>query len=655
MRYLKDLLGNLKVPLLKQVQHRVFLFLLICLIIPQTAKAGIYINNIPYDISITEGEPLDVPVFFGAENLTGKDIELYIWKENLDGSGKDYFSGSGWFPFSQLSQITPVLQFGPMFEYFYGYWRAYENTLGMKSFSLNICMDGEMDNRISQSPMCGKRNVIIKPPVNNCTGIYLSQSSISQTIDKGQSKSIDITVKDSCGNIIDFNATKNQSWLTLSQQKGLLRVTIQTSTLSAGTYTDTIRVTSGNETKNISVSLTVKNPTISFFPIGSSCTPSSINPWPVSITAATGETKTQTVEIKNNCGNPVSYTAQVISGSNWLSASTSGNGSMTVTVRTTGLSAGTYNGQIRITSGSLTGLLDVNLTVTGPCEPNSAVIDPLSISRSIQVGQGLGNITVSIKNNCGTALNYTVNSVNGYWITSPQAGQTGSGSLTLSFNTANLSAGSYSGSVTVTPEGYSAKTINISLSVSTTPPPSGNLTQLTTDNTRLRFSLEPGRYRYFYFYTASNNPNDLSKYQRPLTYRDYLEVRLEPYANYYTDGRDQQGDLLVRYAGPTCDGNLPSIDDLLAIKAMDWRMRQPSWDLNSKTWKPARYKEDLYYYMMWDAFEAPQIAGDPHYPLGCYYILVYNNDNPSPPYRPQTSDLYISFREYAAIYHGPGY
>jgi len=631
---------------LKKLRFNSILLLMLfisLLISPQLSRAAILINNIPADISVTEGQPLDIPLFIGAEELTGKDIELFIWKENLDGSGKAYFKDGNWINFSQPSDIRPLFQFGPMIEYFYAFWQAFDNTQGLKSFLINICIDGEIDSQLtSSSLMCGKRNIIINPPVNNCSGLYLSQSSITQTVEKGKSVTVDITIKDSCGNPIDFSATKTQAWLTLTNQKGLLRATIQTTNLLAGTYTDTIRVTSGGETKSITVTLTVKNTTITFpFPIGS-CTPTSINPYPISITAAAGEQKTQSVNITNNCGGSVTYTAQVISGSNWLSASSSGTGTMNVTVKTSGLSAGQYTGQVKITSGSLTGTLDVTLTVTGPCEPGSAVIDPISITRSIQVGQSLSPITVSVKDNCGNSLGYTVNSVtvnsvSGSWITAPTQGATGTGSLTLNFSTSNLQVGSYSGSINLTPNGYSPMTISISLTVSATPPPStgGNLTKLI-DNTRYRFKLGPRQYRLFYFNTASLDPTN--PYDPDLNDKSYLEVRLEGVYNIYPDGRYQRGDAIVKYMGQTCNDTPPSLDDLNRIK-------------NGESIPNIYHNLKTIDYL--NAFELIFITGSlinaPHYPLGCYYILVYNDDTT------QTSDLYIRFVEPNANSGNPPY
>ncbi|MEM7828615.1 MAG: hypothetical protein QW561_04670 [Candidatus Aenigmatarchaeota archaeon] len=709
---------------------------LMLLLIPGLSPAGIYINNIPEDIIITEGYPIDIPVFFVAEDLTGQAVDLYVWKVDLDGTNLQCLTDHGWIPITDISQRMPLIQgFSPMMEYLYIVWPAFESSTGMNSFKLYLCLTGKVND--SPKEICGQRIINILPPsqgishtvtavvsegngtitptsqtvshgsvaqvtatadpgyhvanitgcginysnssdsVNshtettapvtsdctvtatfkpnqssNCGGLSLSNTSYSETLRRGETKTIDIFVKDSCNNVINFVATTATPWLSLTKEMGILHVTLQTSSLAANnTYKGEINVNANGQSKAISISLTVTAPTIPL-PGGGGCTASSLNLWPVTITASAGETKTQSVSVTNNCGSPVSYTATVTKGNSWLSAPSSGSGTMVITINTTGLSAGTYSGQIKVTSGSLTGYIDVNLTVSGPCVASRAVIDPPSITKNILTGEQAGSVSVTVRDNCGKSLDYSVDGITYTtgsvgWITAPSQGYKGNGSLSISFSTTNLQAGNYEASIVLTPSGYSQTAIKITLNVSSSTPPPSNITRLT-DNTRVRIKLQSKQYAYFYFMTASLDPNDLNAYTHSLTKTDVLEVRLEPYANDYLGG-----DMLIRYAGQTCDGKLPTLDELIYTftNRGSW---QPIWQVykDPPYWYPARWRDDLYYYQNPSgAFETPQIGGYPHYPLGCWYILVYNDDR----YNQGMTDLYISFREYAAKYHGPGY
>lgn len=628
----------------------------------QPLYAAIFLNATPDDIRIKEGDPLNIPVFIVSESLVGKEIELFVYREDKETGAIKYLSEEGsWLDTTQQEGIKPALSYGPMPSYVNLYWSAFENTTGMRSFMIHFCIDGVLDGQISQGSICGSHNIYIEPAEpqpsepqpSQCSGLVIDPPNLSYNVDlqRGNSKEYKITVKDNCNNPIDFNGQSSVTWITLNKQKGLLTLAVNSSNLRPGQYEGrvTLSTLDGSPKIEINVSLNVTTPTI---PIGGggggACTPNYLSLNDLYISASSGETLTQSVSIRNNCGTNVSYTATVTQGNNWLTTQSSGTGTMNVTINTQNLTSGSYTGQIKVTSGSLSGTLNVNLTVTGPCTPSTVNITPSTISKSIVKGQSSSE-TLTIKDNCGNPVGFKVTSITynettSGWITPLTEGDTVSGSVTVKMDTKDLSAGSsYSAEMSISPTNSSDNstltvTITINVIDSAPPPPPGNITRLT-DNTEVRFKLGPYESRYFYFMTASLKPDDTDKYKHTLTEADILEVRLEPY---YT--KDYGGDMLVRYAGETCDGKLPTLDDMNAM--LQTGIWGPRWyqDRYGWSWHPKKEREDLYYKFSEEAVEVPLIGGSPHYPLGCYYILVYNDNRKGQ----GNTTLTLSFTEYAA-------
>lgn len=121
--------------------------------------AEVCINALPEDITIREGNPLDLPVFFWGSNFTGKPIELLVWKETTDTQSKEYLNPDGWVSFSDGERIKPILTIKSMIEYANIMWRVFERTDGMRSFTLNICMK-DVETRFET---CGQQRINITP------------------------------------------------------------------------------------------------------------------------------------------------------------------------------------------------------------------------------------------------------------------------------------------------------------------------------------------------------------------------------------------------------------------------------------------------------------------------------------------------------------
>jgi uncharacterized protein (TIGR03437 family) len=187
---------------------------------------------------------------------------------------------------------------------------------------------------------------------------------------------------------VSFTITSSATWLSAGVQNGTSLNTpvgftvaiVNPSSLAAGAYNATITITpNGGTAVTIPVSLTVQAaPTISVTSatiVSFSYQSGNANPTPATVTVSGG-------------GQSLGFTAQVTSGSNWLSVSpasgttpTTGTATVTATATPGTLGAGTYNGTILISgSGPTTGSTSINviLTVTAPLPTINSVVNAAS-------------------------------------------------------------------------------------------------------------------------------------------------------------------------------------------------------------------------------------------------------------------------------------
>ncbi|MFA4919653.1 MAG: hypothetical protein WC581_10430 [Thermodesulfovibrionales bacterium] len=577
-----------------------------------SARADVFINDFPEDITVYAGQPLDIPIFFLGGTNSGKPIELFVWIEGLQSGSKAYYSFSGWVPFTDLANLGPLLSVDSMVEYVNIVWPMLNSTSEVESFKLSICMDSKVDGLFTlDTSTCGERVVNIVTPPQNCEGFTVAPASISESLQKGGSKTVQLSVKDSCNQPISFSATASQGWITLTNQQGISNATLNAASLSTGSYPGVITFTSGSSSKTVNVALTVTAPGFNFG--GGGCTPSSISVWPINITAESGVKKTATTSVANNCGTAVSYIASVTSGSPWLTVTTSGTGTVTVTVDAAGKASGNYSGTINISAGGLTSAtLNVTLNVTGPCTPSTVEVNPLSISSTVFKGSNASDVSVTVKDNCGKDLAYTITAVSAAWtvggITAPVPG-TGTGSFVAKFHTDDLAAGTYNGSIALNAALGTAeisKSIQVSVRVTET---TGSTTASRIQNgKKYFFGIAPGEVKYFYFTENSDkgtgNTNELMVDLADMTQSSQYNV-----------------DMVIRYSGPTCDDSKkPTIADRTNLLSGQMHSGGP---------------EGFYANMSGTAMETNFIkrnasinpdAGPKGNPEGCYYVMVVNVD-----------------------------
>lgn len=286
---------------------------------------------------------------------------------------------------------------------------------------------------------------------------------------------------------ITVTVTPSNGWLSVTPPTGVastqlttgmpLTIAVNPSGLAIGPYTGTITVTgtgAGNGPQTLQVNLSVANdPLINTnAPSNGLFFQSQIGQNPVATTQTS-----QNITVSSSSGATLNYTATAATttgGSGWLvlSGTTSGstNGTFTVTVVPGSLAAGTYNGTITIAA-------------TNPATGNAAINSPMTIPVTLYVSSGallvptlpgnstsLPTFTAAVNgappaqqaitlnsSNPATVLNYSVsfttsNGGNSWLFVAPATGTTAPGSNVVNVQVAPglLSAGTYTGSITIT-------------------------------------------------------------------------------------------------------------------------------------------------------------------------------------------------------------
>jgi trimeric autotransporter adhesin len=313
--------------------------------------------------------------------------------------------------------------------------------------------------------------------------------------------------------LISYTTTNNGSWLSVSPTANLttgmpFTVTVNPATLLPGTYNGTITVApapgaaAGNGAQTIAVTLTVANdPSI--------VANGSATPIPITFPYQVGQAAPgpQTINLTSSTGALLNYTVTGTETScstvNWLTlgGSTSGSTNASFTVTPSNLAS--------LTAGTCTGTITV--TATNPASGNAAVNSPLSIPVTLYVStsalltanppslvfsspvSGAGGTQQILVGSTSSTLTYTVsfstNSGSNNWLAAtPLSGSTVAGSnvVNVSVLPGLLSAGTYTGTVTITSTGVANSPISIPVTLQVT---AGSL---TLSSSSLSFSYTLG-------------------------------------------------------------------------------------------------------------------------------------------------------------------
>jgi len=202
--------------------------------------------------------------------------------------------------------------------------------------------------------------------------------------------------------------------------------------------------------------------------------------------------------VKNSGESTLNYT--ISDDASWLNVSPSSGTSQgetkshTASVNISGLSAGTYNAEITISDSNASNspqTINITLNVSQQSPPQIWVsTSSLSFSAK-EGGANPPSKSFSVKNSGEGTLNYTISDDASWLNVSPSSGTSkgGTKSHTVAVDINGLSAGSYSGKITISDPNASnsPQTINVTLNVSQQSPP-----QIWTNTKNLSFEATAG-------------------------------------------------------------------------------------------------------------------------------------------------------------------
>jgi hypothetical protein len=154
-----------------------------------------------------------------------------------------------------------------------------------------------------------------------------------------------------------------------------------------------------------------------------------------------------------------------------------------------------------------------NCGTASPCTPSSASVSPSTISRSVTEGSNASSQTMVVRDNCYNNLQFSASTTDGWISVSPSIG---TGTINATFNTASLQEGSYTGHITVTPQGYSSMDVVVNLTVNSASSPPGTSVDIGSDfytvypNVKLD-TIAPNGINYYYF-TMNKNARGFQLY-----------------------------------------------------------------------------------------------------------------------------------------------
>jgi hypothetical protein len=193
-------------------------------------------------------------------------------------------------------------------------------------------------------------------------------------------------------------------------------------------------------------------------------------------TAGGASPAAKTLSVSNTGGGTLSWTAS--DDASWLTVSpTSGTnaGTITATPDISGLAAGTYTATVTVSAAGASGspkTIPVTFTVD-PVVPPSLSVTPASLSfGATQGGASPAAKTLSVANTGSGTMGWTA-SDDVLWLSVSPGSGTNAGTVTVTPTIAGLTAGTYTGNVTITALGAdnSPKTIPVTLTVDPPPPP----------------------------------------------------------------------------------------------------------------------------------------------------------------------------------------
>lgn len=280
-----------------------------------------------------------------------------------------------------------------------------------------------------------------------------------------------LTISNTGGGSLSWSASDNSPWLTLAPAtgsgNGAITLAVAIGGMAAGSYTAMVTLNATGATPvMIPVSLTV---TATPVPPAIGVSPTSLS---FSAQQGGGNPAAQTLNISNTGGGTLSWSAS--DNASWLTTapgSGTGNGAITLTAATGGMSAGTHSGVITVSAaGASPKTVPITITVSAPPAQPTISMTPTSLAfTGTAGGTNPATKTVTVTNSGTGTLAWSVTD-NANWLTAMQSGN----SIVASVNLAGLTSGNYNGFITVSASGAAnaPQTIPVSLVVGAAPTPS---------------------------------------------------------------------------------------------------------------------------------------------------------------------------------------
>jgi uncharacterized protein (TIGR03437 family) len=358
-------------------------------------------------------------------------------------------------------------------------------TIGVNTAGLT---PGTYDGSVSVTPSNNPAQTIpVRLVVSNTALLVVSPGSLVFSIPAGSGGSSfqNLAVTSTDGTPISFNVNAStstgSSWLLASSSFGTtasnLTFSANPNGLAIGTYSGTITITA--TTPNVADSPQTIAVTLNITPTATLTASATSLSFTQAINGSPPASQTLAV---SSVGAPITFAANVtlFQGLNWLTvsptnatATPSSPTTLTVTANGSGLGAGTYNGQIALTSPGAASALVVNVTLT-ISNAQTITISPASLTPvSFQIGgpnPAPQTIAVSIAGGAAVAFNASATTASGgNWLFVAPATGTTFGNVVVSVNPAGLPAGTYQGTVSITVAGATNSPITLPIALTVSP------------------------------------------------------------------------------------------------------------------------------------------------------------------------------------------
>jgi hypothetical protein len=265
------------------------------------------------------------------------------------------------------------------------------------------------------------------------------------------------TVTNEGGQTLNYNLTKDSTWLTVAPTSGSLTAgnsdditaSIDITGLTAGTYTDTVFVSgnAANSPQKVTITLTVTEPA----PV-IGVAPSVLD---FNATVGEGNPANQLFAVTNDGGQTLNF--NLTKDSTWLTVAptsgslTAGNSDdITVSIDIAGLTAGVYTDTVFVSGNAANSpqKVAVNLTLSGGTEPPVIVLDQSQFTFTLIEGDHQATDDLGITNGGGGDLIWAAANIES-WLTLDPTSGTAPSTVTLTASSNGLAVGTYYDTITV--------------------------------------------------------------------------------------------------------------------------------------------------------------------------------------------------------------